>query len=69
MNPDVEMNLNFNESDEEIRRDQLKLFLEEYKLSQYYETFINEGFDRLLSVSLSYKLSLFSAKNSLLLFF
>jgi hypothetical protein len=51
MSQDNEMNLNLNESDEDIRNDQVKLFLEEYKLPQYYQTLMNEGFDRLLSVS------------------
>lgn len=30
--------------------DQLLRFLQEYKLSQYYQVFVTEGFDRLLSV-------------------
>lgn len=39
-----------NEKDEQVRLDQLRAFLEHCKLSKYFETFVNEGFDSLLSV-------------------
>lgn len=32
-------------------RKQVEMFLDIYKLSRYYETFIDEGFDRILCVS------------------
>jgi hypothetical protein len=32
-------------------RKQVEMFLNIYKLSRYYETFIDEGFDRILCVS------------------
>ncbi|KAI8378943.1 hypothetical protein BD560DRAFT_389021 [Blakeslea trispora] len=34
----------------EFLLEQLRQFLTNYKLSQYYDTFVNEGFDRLLSL-------------------
>ncbi|KAI8331994.1 hypothetical protein EDC96DRAFT_470544 [Choanephora cucurbitarum] len=34
----------------EFLLEQLRQFLTTYKLSQYYDTFVNEGFDRLLSL-------------------
>lgn len=39
------------EEEESFWLDQLTDFLRHYKLSQYLETFVSEGFDRLLSVS------------------
>lgn len=42
------------EEDESSRLRQLSEFLQHYKLSQYLDAFISEGFDRLLSVSSKY---------------
>ncbi|GAN09813.1 hypothetical protein MAM1_0294d09346 [Mucor ambiguus] len=38
------------EEDESSRLQQLSVFLHNYKLSQYFDIFISEGFDRLLSL-------------------
>ena len=38
------------EEEESFWLDQLTDFLRHYKLSQYLETFVSEGFDRLLSL-------------------
>lgn len=43
--------MNTSGEDEINRQEQLKEFLTRYKLQQYFDVFVEEGFDRLLSVS------------------
>lgn len=46
----LDRNMNSSEEDE-ARQEQLREFLKQYKLDQYAAVLIEEGFDRLLSVS------------------
>lgn len=48
---DFNVHDSFSDSSEMYHLGQLESFLRAYKLSQYLEAFVSEGFDRLLSVT------------------